>query len=75
MSNDKAAVGTFPPGNWSPRPEPTSDEIDRVLETAHAWWWYGAFGGADSCLDTYLNLFDRYLGEQVRRRAIAESGQ
>jgi len=68
-------IKTYPPHDWGPRPAPTGEEIEYALETAHQWWWTAAFGGADDCLKSHLDTFDRYLGERVRNRDMYEQNK
>ena len=68
VQEEEQEIETYPPHDWGPRPAPTGEEIEYALKTARKWWWNAAFGGADDCLETYLDEFGRYLGERVRNR-------
>lgn len=70
MANEagEQTIGTYPPHDWGTRPTPTRDEIDTALEKSRQWWVFAAGGQADECIKTFVDLFDRYLGEEVRSR-------
>lgn len=68
-------LDVYPPGDWGARPAPTAAEIEKALVTAGDWWWYGAFGRGDDSIRSYLDLFERSLSGEVRRRAVATTGQ
>lgn len=67
-------LDVYPPGDWGARPEPTAGEIDEALQTAGDWWLW-AVNRSDDCLRSYIDLFERYLSGEVRRRAFTDTGQ
>lgn len=75
MSGERAIqqMEVYPPGDWHPRPEPTGPEIDNALEKASAWWNY-AVNHSDESIQSFLDLFERYLSGEVRRRDLVDEG-
>jgi len=59
---------TYPSGQWGSRPAPTGQEIDTALTKAHQWWRFATYRNSDDCLKSFVDLFERYLGEKVRHR-------